>query len=207
MLGEHDVIDRLRAVKPANVLVVQGDGATTKVAVPLKGQRWSRVWAVVSKLPWSELRALNKSGEVLEVIVRDPQGMEDLSTSAASDGPHGLAQLFAAHTVNITRTLAEAMRSAREQAGAEMGDILAAHRDLMRDAFTLRAETLEENAQLRTEVERLRMELHAATSSGGGAGEAREQMLVELLKNGLGGEKKKLPASAPAAAAKAGPAS
>lgn len=205
MLGEHDVIDRLRAVKPANVLVVQGDGSTTKVAVPLKGQRWSRVWAVVSKLPWSELRALNKSGEVLEVIVRDPQGMEDLSTPA-SDGAHGLAQLFAAHTVNITRTLAEAMRAAREQAGTEMMAILDAHRDLARDAFTLRAETLTENAQLRTEVERLRMELHAATS-GGGAGEAREQMLVELLKNGLGGgEKKKLPASTPAAA-KAGPAS
>jgi hypothetical protein len=205
MLGEHDVIDRLRAVKPANVLVVQGDGSTTKVAVPLKGQRWSRVWAVVSKLPWSELRALNKSGEVLEVIVRDPQGMEDLSTPA-SDGAHGLAQLFAAHTVNITRTLAEAMRAAREQAGTEMMAILDAHRDLARDAFTLRAETLTENAQLRTEVERLRMELHAATSSGGGAGEAREQMLLELMK-GLGGEKKKLPASTPAAAAKAGPAS
>lgn len=199
MLGEHDVIDRLRAVKPAAVMVVQGDGTTTKVAVPLKGQRWSRVWAVVSKLPWSELRALNKGGEVLEVIVRDPQGLEDLSTPPAADGPAALAQLFAAHTVNITRTLAEAMRAAREQAGAEMMAILDAHRDLARDAFTLRAETLTENAQLRTEVERLRMELHAATASGAGAGEAREQMLVELLKNGLGGEKKKLPATPKAA--------
>jgi hypothetical protein len=188
MLAEHDVIDRLRSVKPAAVLVVQGDGATTRVAVPAKGQRWSRVWAVVGKLPWSELRALNKAGEVLDVITREPQGLEDLAPPAGSVGKEGaLLQMLGAYSVNITRTLAEGMRSAREQAGQEMMAILEAHRELARDAFNLRTETEAENIALRAELERLKDELRAASQAS--SGEAREAMLMELLK-GMGSKPK-----------------
>ena len=196
MMAEHDVIDRLRAVKPAAVQVVNGDGTTTRVAVPLKGQRWSRVWSVVSKLPWSELRALNKGGEVLDVIAREPQAMEDLTAPATVGKEGALLQMLGAYSVNITRTLAEGMRAAREQAGQEMMAILDAHREMARDAFTLRAETQAENAQLQAELERLKDELRAATQQQ--PGEAREAMLMELLK-GMGNRPKKLPGASPKA--------
>lgn len=182
VVDEASVIDRWRSVRPAAILVVQGDGSTVRVAVPSKGQRWSRAYSVVSKLPWSELRALNKNGEVLDVIVREPQGLEELPPAAATANTAGLLQVLSAYTVNLTRTLGEAMRTAREQAGAELGAILDAHRDLARDAFTLRADAQRRQAEMEAEIARLKEQLAAATGGAdGGTAEFRERLLMKAL--------------------------
>lgn len=183
VVDEASVIDRWRSVKPAAILVVQGDGATVRVAVPSKGQRWSRAYSVISKLPWSELRALNKSGEVLDVIVREPQGLEELPPAAATASAAGMLQLLSAYTVNLTRTLGEAMRTAREQAGAELGAILDAHRDLAREAFMARADAQQRQAEAEAEIARLKEQLAAATAGGadGGTAAFREGLLMKAL--------------------------
>lgn len=179
-MNESDVIDRLRAVRPSSVLAVLTDGSTVRVAVPSKGQRWSRVWGSVSKLPWQELRALNHKGELLDVVARDPQGLEDLSIPAtAAGGLAGLVPVMAAFQTNMTRTIIEGMRAAREQAGAELGQILDAHRQLAADAFTLRNIDRDELDRVRQERDELREQLAAAAQ--GSSGEVRERMLMELF--------------------------
>lgn len=212
MTSEGDLAELLARYKPHRVDAVMADETRQRVAVPTKGQRWSRMASTLATIPWVELHCLNARSElVAPVITRGPATeMEPLAGPDVSHGGAGvlqvnaIAQMFSQMVRETMRTSVDGLTKMRDAARGEMRDILEAHKDLARDFAQQLAVQTRRRMELEDELEAARAELaalRAEISAVRSAGDSERGGMIERIVEAQAAKMLGLDAGEPASAA------
>lgn len=98
---------KIKSVNPATVRVYNGDDDYRDVAVQAVRNRWSRLWATLSAMPWSKYELLDKKGGLVGIVENGAAAgdLEDIQQSPTG----GLALQTRLNTELMLRAQREAL--------------------------------------------------------------------------------------------------